>query len=180
MEDYVREDASRRAWATDSDFWKTRFLPTVPLASTLELSHEGQPLRSPSGLTLVATMATWCVACVDEMPELRALRAAFADEELTIVAVPVDPEDTEEMLEAWAAKYKPPYEIAVGIDPAQVARLNAVTLAELRAEAVPATFLTDASGRVLMARWGVPTVSNVRGSLWKDRAGRGGRAATTQ
>ncbi len=74
------------------------------------------------------------------------------------------------MLEAWSARYQPPYEIAAGIDPKEVARVNAVTLAELRTEAVPATFLIDSQGRVLMARWGVPTVSDVRGYLWRDRA----------
>jgi len=177
VEDYVRDIAPLRAQVASADFWKTRFLPTVPLASRLELRHEGQSLKSPTGLTLVATMATWCVACVDEMPELRALRAAFDDRDLTIVAIPVDQEDTADMLEAWAAKYRPPYEIAVGIDAAEVARVNEVTLAELRAEAVPATFLTDAEGRVLMARWGVPTVSDVRGYLWRDRADRGGMVA---
>jgi hypothetical protein len=85
----------------------------------------------------------------------------------------VDPKDTAEKLNAWTAKFQPPYEIAVGIDPKEVARVNAVTLAELRAEAVPATFLIDSRGRVLMARWGVPTVSDVRGLLWQDRANRG-------
>ncbi len=104
------------------------------------------------------------------MPEFRALREAFNDRDLTIVAVPVDPKDTAEMLEGWTARYQPPYKIAAGIGPEEVARVNAVTLAELRAEAVPATFLIDSRGRVLMARWGVPTVSDVRSYLWRDRA----------
>ncbi len=170
VEDYVRDIAPLHAQVASADFWRTRFLPSVPLTSMLDLQHEGQALKSPTGLTLVATMATWCVACVAEMPEFRALREALDDRDLTIVAVPVDPEDTAEMLEAWTARYQPPYEIAAGIDPKEVARVNAVTLAELRTEAVPATFLIDSRGRVLMARWGVPTVSDVRGYLWRDRA----------
>ena len=177
VEDYVRDIGPLRAHVASADFWKTRFLPPVPLTSTLDLQHEGKPLKSPTGLTLVATMATWCLACVAEMPEFRALSEALDDRDLTIVGVPVDPNDTVEMLEAWNARNQPPYEIAAGIDPQQVARVNAVTLAELRAEAVPATFLIDSRGRVLMARWGVPTVSDVRGFLWRDRADRGGLLA---
>ena len=173
LEDYVRDIAPLRAQVASADFWKTRFLPSVPLTSTLDLQHEGRALKSPTGLTLVATMATWCVACVAEMPEFRALREAFDDRDLTIFAVPVDPNDTAEMLEGWAAKYQPPYKIAAGIDAEEVARVNAVTLVELRADAVPATFLIDSRGRALMARWGVPTISDVRGFLWRDRADRG-------
>ena len=178
VENYVRNIAPLRAQVASADFWKTRFLPSVPLTSTLDLRREGQALTSPTGLTLVATMATWCVACVTEMPEFRALRESFNDRDLTIVAVPVDLNDTAEMLEGWASKYRPPYKIAVGIGPEEVARVNAVTLTELRAEAVPATFLIDSRGHVLMARWGVPTISDVRGFLWRDRADRGDLMAT--
>ena len=42
-------------------------------------------------------------------------------------------------------------------------------LAELRIEgtdAVPAAVVTDASGRVLIARWGVPTISDLKRLLW--------------
>ena len=171
IEDYVRNVAPGDT-ASD-DFWKTRFLPSPPLQNELALRQEGRPLGSESGVTLIATMATWCVACVEEMPEFSALREHFSEEELTIYAVPVDPEDTEAMLDAWAAKYQPPYEIVAGIDRSEVDQVNAVTLAELRAEAVPATFLTDPEGRVLIARWGVPTISDVRRALWQDAAKHG-------
>jgi len=175
IEDYVRNVARGGAASSDTrspDFWKTRFLPTPPLDSTLALTHGEVRVGSGSDMTLIATMATWCVACVEEMPEFEALRSRFTDQELAIVAVPVDAEDTSKMLEAWAAKHQPPYKIAYGIDPDAVAQVNDVTLAELRAEAVPATFLTDRDGRVLVARWGVPTISDVRRALWQDAARR--------
>jgi peroxiredoxin len=170
VEDYLRDVAP----PAGDGFWKTRFLPTPPLRSTLALTNDQQRIGAGSDLVLIATMATWCVACVAEKPEFDALRAQFSETELAIHAVPVDAEDTAAMLEAWAAKHQPPYEIAVGIDRAEVDRVNAVTVAELRAEAVPATFLTDREGRVLIARWGVPTVSDVRRALWQDAARRGG------
>ena len=40
-------------------------------------------------------------------------------------------------------------------------------------EAVPATFVVDASGQVLLARWGVPTISAIKKLLWQDQAKRG-------
>ncbi len=170
VEDYVKESAKLTPHLASSDFWKTRFLPKPPLASKLELTHNGAPLTSKTGLTLIATMATWCVACVEEMPEFNALRQAFSPQDLAMHAVPVDAEDSAEMLAAWSGKHKPPYEIAAGIERSQVDRVNEVTLAELRTEAVPATFIVDASGRVLLARWGVPTVSDIRKFLWQNRA----------
>ena len=81
-------------------------------------------------------------------------------------------EDTTEMLDAWSAKHQPPYEIVTGVASSEVDRVNAVTLAELRAEAVPATFVTNRDGNVLIARWGVPTVSDIRRLLWQDGAKR--------
>ena len=69
-------------------------------------------------------------------------------------------------------EHKPPYEIAAGIERSEVDRVNEVTLAELRTEAVPATFVVDASGRVLLARWGVPTISVIKKFLWQDQAKR--------
>ena len=174
VEEYERVTASLESYLASNDFWKTRFLPTAPLASELALEHEAERLSIENGLTLIATMATWCVACVGEMPEFNALRAAFNPEELAIYAVPVDAEDTQSMLSAWAAKHQPPYEIMAGIDRTEVDQVNAVTMAELRTEAVPATFLTNAEGQVLIARWGVPTISDVRRLLWEDRAKRGG------
>ena len=70
-------------------FWKTRFLPRALLASELALEHKGKRLGIENGLTLIATMATWCVACAGEIPEFNALRAGFNPEDLAIYAVPV-------------------------------------------------------------------------------------------
>ncbi len=173
VEEYERVTESLENYLASNDFWKTRFLPTAPLASKLALEHEGERLGIENGLTLIATMATWCVACVGELSEFNALRAAFKPEDLAIYAVPVDAKDTQSMLAAWAARYQPPYEIMAGINRIEVDQVNAVTMAELRTEAVPATFLTNAEGQVLIARWGVPTISDVRRLLWEDRAKRG-------
>ena len=173
VEDYVKDTPRKLApHLASPNYWKTRLLPKPPLKSKLELIYNGAPVASETGITLIATMATWCTACVEEMPEFNALRQAFSPEELTMRAVPVDAEDSAEMLAAWSGKHKPPYEIAAGIERSEVDRVNEVTLAELRTEAVPATFIVDASGQVLLARWGVPTISSIKKFLWQDQAKR--------
>jgi peroxiredoxin len=173
VEKYEKKLPKLEREVASSSYWKTRFLPTPALTSVLSLEHKGESLRAKSGLTLIATMATWCVACVEEMSEFNALRAEFDAEELAIYAVPVDAEDTAGMLANWSAQHKPPYEIMVGINRSEVDQVNAVTQVELRTEAVPATFLTNSEGQVLIARWGVPTISDVRRLLWEERAKRG-------
>ncbi len=170
IEPYLGPATSLAPHLEARDFWKTRLLPPVPRASELVLQREDRPLRAERGLTLVATMATWCVPCVEELPEFRALRDAFAPQELAIYTVPVDDGDTPSMLKAWQARHRPPYELLTGIERAEVDKVNAVTTDELRAYAVPATFLTDPTGRVLIARWGVPSISDVRRHLWQLEA----------
>ena len=171
VEDYAKRTPERlKSQLASGDFWKKRWLPKPPLKSKLELTLGGSALSSKTGVTLIATMATWCVACVEEMPEFRALREAFSDEALAIHGVPVDTEDTAGMLSAWSERHNPPYDIAVGIDRSQVDQVNEATLAELRTDAVPAAFLVNSDGDVLLARWGVPTVSDVKKFLWQGRA----------
>jgi len=170
IEDYLRETPRALTRHVDTpNYWRKRWMPTPPSTSKLELTHNGTPLTSDSGMTVIATMATWCVACVEEMPEFRSLREAFSQDELAIHAVPVDQEDTAKMLSSWSDRHNPPYEIAVGIDASQVQSVNEVTLAELRADAVPATFVVNSKGAVLLSRWGVPTISDIRKFLWQEQ-----------
>jgi thiol-disulfide isomerase/thioredoxin len=166
MEPYRKAPSAQMTRLSSDDSWKSRLLPKKPRSSKLVLRHEGKRVRSERGLTLVTTMATWCAACVTEMPELNALRAAFREDELAMVAVPVDGEDTADKLKRWVEKYEPPYQLLTGIAKAQVEKVNRVILRELRTDAVPATFLTDPTGQVLIARWGVPSISAVRRWLW--------------
>ena len=83
--------------------------------------------------------------------------------------LPVDLEETDAMLEKWFEDQTPPYELLVGLPEPEVRKVNEVVLAELRTDAVPAALVTDASGRVVLARWGVPTVSDLRKLLWRGQ-----------
>ena len=56
------------------------------------------------GLTVYTTMATFCAVCAKSQPDLRALRNAFGDGELTLVGIPVAKTDTEEKLRDYVKK----------------------------------------------------------------------------
>jgi thiol-disulfide isomerase/thioredoxin len=113
-------------------------------------------------LRFYTTMATWCTACREELPQLRALRAAFSADRLAMAAVPIDPEESRELVEAWGAAHKPPYELLTGLTEPQVSSVKDLVMAELQLDAVPATIVTDDEGTVLLAQWGPPTVSQIR------------------
>jgi thiol-disulfide isomerase/thioredoxin len=115
-----------------------------------------------AGLLLFTTMATWCQACRDELPQLQRLRAAFDARELRLYAVPIEPEDDRAKLDGWMRQLQPPYALLPRLDEAQHAKVNELILAELKQDAVPATFVTDAAGRILHAQFGPPSVSKIR------------------
>lgn len=146
-----------------TDRWRAGLLPQVPITSRFTVEDRGDGRPAERGrLVLYTTMATWCVACVEEMPEFRHLRAAFSQDELAMYGLPIYPEDDEVMLQGWFEDKKPPYDLLIGFPEPEVARVNEIVMSELRFDGVPAAIVTDASGRVVLARWGVPSVSALR------------------
>jgi peroxiredoxin len=151
--------------------WKKGLLPEIPSKSRFAIRDGGTGSPQPTGkLNLYTTMATWCVACVEEMPEFRHLRAAFSQDELAMYGLPIDPEDDEATLQSWFEDKQPPYDLLIGLPEPEVARANEIVMSELRFDGVPAAIVTDASGRVVLARWGVPSVSDLRKLLWMSGA----------
>ena len=87
----------------------------------------------------------------------------------SVYAIPVDPEDSAEKLQRWMDELEPPYELRTDVTPDDVAEVNDRILDVLKTEGVPATFITDADGRLLLIRWGPPTVSELRRLLRQVR-----------
>ena len=53
----------------------------------------------------------------------------------------------------------------------ELSKMEEVLLSELRDSGrVPASIITDSEGRVLLSRWGIPTVSEVRKLIWTSKA----------
>ena len=106
VEPYAKAPSALMTQASSPDFWRTRLLPKKERESSLLVEHGGEGLASERGLTLITTMATWCTACVTELPEFRRLRQAFGEDELAMYSVPVDSEDTDELLQGWVCRVR--------------------------------------------------------------------------
>lgn len=126
----------------------------------------GQPKPK---LTLNTTMATWCVACKAEMPQLMYLRSTFKPEELGMVGLPYDEKDAAASLKAWAAANHAPYELLADLSKDDILSIKAMVLTTFRMDAVPAAFVTDADGHILRAKLGPPSVSEIRELLRAQR-----------
>jgi len=129
----------------------------------------GDTLRLPEvhgerGLTVYTTMSTTCAACSRALPDLQALREAFGIDELTLVGIPVSPEDTSPKLREYVERKDPAYGLQTDLPPSVRGRVCAAVAARLHGDgdATPASIVTDSSGLILAARWGVPTVSELR------------------
>lgn len=114
-------------------------------------------------LRLYTTVATTCAACVAKLPDLAFLRSVFTDDQLVLYGVPTDPEDDAEELETWMSDHEPVYELVPETTPAELASVAAVLHERLGLkDALGATIVTDAEGRVLLTRIGTPSVSELR------------------
>ena len=113
-------------------------------------------------LILYTTVATWCAPCLDELPGLDLLRTSFNSADLEIFGVPYDPDETPEILGAWSERYEPPYRILSALDPTQRNAVIQGVLDVLRIDGLPAAVVTDSEGKVLLVRWGPPSVSELR------------------
>ena len=113
-------------------------------------------------LVLNSTMATWCTACKSEMPQLNYLRSVFKPEELAMYGLPYDEKDRPDQLKAWAAANHTPYVLVSDASQREIASVKAAVISTLKMDAVPASFITDAEGHVLRARFGPPSVSELR------------------
>ncbi len=122
-----------------------------------------------AALRVLTTLATWCEACRDELPEVAILRDSFPPEQVELYGVPVDPDDSSAALAAWGRQHRAPYRLLAELPLEERARVQAFVEATLQRDAIPATIVTDREGRLLSAGWGVPTRSKLRALL--QRAG---------
>ena len=113
-------------------------------------------------LNLFTTMATWCEACRGELPTIERLRSRFSTGDLAFWGVPVDDLDSEERLSAYVARHRPAYRLLSGIPRGDVQAVARVINDRLKVDALPASAVTDAAGRVLLVTAGLPTISELR------------------
>jgi len=155
---------------TSSESWKPQLLPLEPSPNRLAIqSTEEASLET--NLILYTAVATWCDDCTGDNPDLRTLRNAFAENDLAMFGVPIDKADTPEQLRSWGEGFDPSYDLLVDLPESELSRVEGVLRSELRDYGrVPASIITDSEGRVLLSRWGIPTVSEVRKLIWTSKA----------
>lgn len=120
-----------------------------------------RPDQTAGTLRMMTTMATWCDACKHQIPQLAHLRSTFADTELSMLGVPIDPIDTSSDLEDYKREFSPPYKIA-SFSNEEVSSIQQALRAITRSEALPSTLITNSKGSILGAFDGVPSASAVR------------------
>lgn len=125
-------------------------LPPLPVSLLME------------GPALVTTFATWCTACVEEIPKLQAL--SLAHPQLALLGMPVDSEESTESLTIWVEKHAPPWSLEP-LHPGARDALRRWSTDALGYEAVPVTFAIDRDGHARAAWPGAPSVSDLRRAL---------------
>ena len=156
------EPATRTAYGTRP----ARVNRALPIAGRARTSPwrvpEALAASSASRLVLYTAMTTTCASCIGELDELAGLRERFGPSELAMVALPVDPSDTQPDLEHWDATHAPAFDWLRDYAPSDIEHVRARITAELGSEGTPASVVADAGGRVVLVRWGAPSVSEIR------------------
>ena len=160
----------REAYAVPGASAALRTRRSVELPRRVFPIHKQAQNGSRPQLLIYTTMATWCASCQAELPHWARLNELFDSADLEIRAVPVDNADTPEKLGRYLKRLKPSYRLLSELSASDVASVNELLLKELGKDGLPASFVTDASGQVLDAGWGAPSVSRIR-QLLSERSG---------
>ena len=117
----------------------------APNLELVSLDGEYVSLTSLHGRPVLLNLwATWCKPCRHEMPELAKLYEHYANEGLSVVGVSIDSSDASDAVRAFVTNLKIPF--AVWLDP-EMASSQA-----LRVRGLPATFVIDREGRIILRR----------------------------
>jgi len=119
-------------------------------------------------LRVLVTMTTTCAACLRAKPSVLRLKEECAAAGVAFYGVPIDHDESAEVLTKYVEERHPPYEVLVDLDDERVDAIRAVVLAELGYESTPSTVVTDGRGRVLDVRAGVPSLSVLRKCLARE------------
>jgi hypothetical protein len=161
----VYEDPSESSDGSGFEVEPYRVAGAPPIEKDRELLRLPSELAQrpqSSALQLWTTMASWCEVCKGELPQVALLRNVFGNDELALYGVPVDQDDDTGILDAYRRENEPAYELLEPLSSETRSEIGALVREQIWIEALPATLVTDPSGRVLHVQIGLPSVSDVR------------------
>ncbi len=118
-----------------------------------------------SRLRMYTTMATWCESCKKHNPHLGELREALEEPELALFGVPIDENDTADALRTYQAENAPGYDLLVALTEGDREVTKTLLAQHVPDDVLPSSIVTNAGGRVLMVKQGLPSVSELRALL---------------
>jgi len=99
-----------KTWLSISQSWYGKKMPDFEFTDINGKSHS---LSDYNGKKVMLVLwASWCVPCIQEIPHLVALRNIMSEEELAIIAIDADVQDSEESVRMTAAEKKINYTVA--------------------------------------------------------------------
>ena len=113
-------------------------------------------------LRVLITMATWCAACQEHLPEITRLERELEGSKVSFYGIPVDNKDTPEKLGEYANHHKVPYRILDELEIQNREQTSAYIKSALGADTLPCTVISDRNGHPLSVHAGIPTISDIR------------------
>jgi len=149
-------------------------VPVVRVAEQINLPLPKGPAATElgeEGIVMYTTMATWCPSCKKHLPAMEHLRRSFSKEQLLMVGVPIDDEDTPQQLESYLAKFHPAYELLTELPLENREGIRNHVTQTLKQDVLPVTVLTTPDGEIVDTIAGIPTVSDLKQRLEQQRGG---------
>jgi len=131
------------------------------LADVFQLAKSSANSATPQ-LQVYTTMASWCQSCKKWLPQVQELHDAFDAGPVALFGVPIETQDTSEVLDKYVGKNQPAYELLGKLPEQGRISFRDYLRERLHTDALPASVVATADGQVLMTTTGVPTVSEIR------------------
>lgn len=131
-------------------------------ASSTSSSNATASASEAPQLTVLTTMASWCVACAKHQPQMKAMSQQFDPSTVSFVGFPGDPDDPADDFQKFVERLQIDYPIVSTPDNSLRATISSILDAGDGADILPSTIVIDQRGSVVATHKGIPTASELR------------------